>query len=253
MKISEKIKLLRTSFNQNQKEFAQSLGVTQSTISKYEKGLRQPDYQFISDLFELLGVNPNWLFRDKEPMILSIDYLYYEDDYGTNELLLQDLISLIEYEDLTEKLSNLLFEELLKILVVPEVSYLDKSLNRTIKLVLEPLRSISQSPFRPFLLIYSLLKFLNEHLDELKNINNPKEYVKKLIQNYETLSFKSYPRYTASIKKNIIASYEINLTDNDFSYLFKNSGLLLKRLEKSMTSALILAHKDMDIDKVFPK
>ncbi|MDX4028355.1 helix-turn-helix domain-containing protein [Aliarcobacter skirrowii] len=71
MNIHEKLRYIRFLKNINQKEFAEKLNVTQSTISKYEKNERTPDCNLIMCLVSELNVNPNWLFLDKEPVFFD--------------------------------------------------------------------------------------------------------------------------------------------------------------------------------------
>jgi phage repressor protein C with HTH and peptisase S24 domain len=46
----------------NRKEFAQDLGVPDSTLGNYERGERWPDWTFLEILRHKRGVNLNWLF-----------------------------------------------------------------------------------------------------------------------------------------------------------------------------------------------
>lgn len=71
MNIHDKLRYIRFLKKINQKEFAAKLNVTQSTISKYEKNERTPDYNFIKGLVSELNVNPNWIFLDEEPVFLK--------------------------------------------------------------------------------------------------------------------------------------------------------------------------------------
>ena len=64
--ISEKIKYIRNDLNLNQKDFANLLNVAQSTVSRIEKGERQPEYEFLRNFIIKFNINPDWIFFDKE-------------------------------------------------------------------------------------------------------------------------------------------------------------------------------------------
>ena len=64
--IGGRLRLARGSLSQ--KEFAKLFGVVTNTISRYERGERTPDADFIAQLSELMGVNPRWLILGEEPM-----------------------------------------------------------------------------------------------------------------------------------------------------------------------------------------
>jgi len=62
-------------FKFNQTEFSEKTGVTQSTISKYLKGDRLPDVNFVQKLVDL-GVNPLYLFLDARDIDIKKDIYY---------------------------------------------------------------------------------------------------------------------------------------------------------------------------------
>ena len=63
--ISEKIKYIRNDLNLNQKDFANLLNVAQSTVSRIEKGERQPEYEFLRNFIIKFNINPDWIFLTK--------------------------------------------------------------------------------------------------------------------------------------------------------------------------------------------
>lgn len=62
----ERIKRLRENSNLTQKELANALGITQSALSKYEKGERLIKLQFIKRLSEYFGVTEDEIIGKKE-------------------------------------------------------------------------------------------------------------------------------------------------------------------------------------------
>ena len=55
----------------NQATFAAALGASQAAISRYEKGERVPDSEFLSKLSSIFGVNTNWLLTGSGDMFNS--------------------------------------------------------------------------------------------------------------------------------------------------------------------------------------
>src|SRR5690554_51229 len=57
----------RDSLGLTQTELASRIGVKQGTISKYEAGLLEPPEEFVSELAESLGFNPDFFFWASRP------------------------------------------------------------------------------------------------------------------------------------------------------------------------------------------
>lgn len=78
--INERIRLVREAANLKQEGFAQATGVTNVTISRYEKGHRTPDADFLNRLVELYGCDPGWLLTGtgemKAGINTAVDYSY---------------------------------------------------------------------------------------------------------------------------------------------------------------------------------
>ena len=108
--ISEKIKYIRNDLNLNQKDFANLLNVAQSTVSRIEKGERQPEYEFLRNFIIKFNINPDWIFFDKEPILLDVD-----DNFIVNQNndLLKDISLILSPEELNKKLNDILFEHVL--------------------------------------------------------------------------------------------------------------------------------------------
>lgn len=73
-----KLQLILDSFNMNQSELALKTGVSQSTISKYLKGERSPDFIFINNLINNLGIDPYFIFFDFCSEITLKSNLYFQ-------------------------------------------------------------------------------------------------------------------------------------------------------------------------------
>ena len=64
LSFSDKIKAAREKKDFSQQQLGDFLGVTDGTISNYEKGVAFPRFETIIKLCELLEVEPNFLFWD---------------------------------------------------------------------------------------------------------------------------------------------------------------------------------------------
>lgn len=68
--ISARLRVARTSFNLNQKDFASKSGVGFSTYQKYEMGMSVPGGEAIEG-FVRLGINANWILTGEGEMLLA--------------------------------------------------------------------------------------------------------------------------------------------------------------------------------------
>jgi len=77
--MNERIIKIRESLGLTQQEFADKIGVAQSTIAGYEKGIRKPKELFIRKLCQEFNINENWLRTGKGKMKkeLSIEEMTY--------------------------------------------------------------------------------------------------------------------------------------------------------------------------------
>lgn len=71
MSFSDNLSALRGELGLSQTELASSLNTSQTVISRYEKGLRQPDVDFLTKLKKLYAVNTNWILTGEGEMFLS--------------------------------------------------------------------------------------------------------------------------------------------------------------------------------------
>lgn len=57
--LAERLISLRTGLSR--REFAKSLGITESTLRNYEKGVSSPDAQFLTEICKKMRLSPEWL------------------------------------------------------------------------------------------------------------------------------------------------------------------------------------------------
>ena len=88
MSIGVRIRQLRIKQNLTQKELADKIGITASTVTKYENGSLEPNISCIKSLYKLFNVTTDYLLGMK--VISDIDELKYLiglDKYSSIELL----------------------------------------------------------------------------------------------------------------------------------------------------------------------
>lgn len=68
--LGQRIRMLRGAASQA--EFSIPLGISQNTLSRYEKDLRTPDATFIDKLCKLHGISADWLMTGQEPVQTSV-------------------------------------------------------------------------------------------------------------------------------------------------------------------------------------
>jgi len=85
--LGKRIKELRTNNNLNQKEFAESIGITQSTLSSYENGNAMPSNDVLVEIATKYHMSLDWLFglSTSQTSITSIgdiaDILFQIDEF----------------------------------------------------------------------------------------------------------------------------------------------------------------------------
>ena len=70
---SANLKKLRTELNLSAQKLADKLEVSQSSIAQYELGKREPNYNFLSQLYLKMGINLNWFVSGKGEMFIGQD------------------------------------------------------------------------------------------------------------------------------------------------------------------------------------
>jgi transcriptional regulator with XRE-family HTH domain len=252
VKISEKLQLIRNIKGINKKEFAELIGVAQSTITRYESGDREPDYSFLKNLFDKLDVNPNWIFFDELPQINYVDELTVSNE---NRQLLLDLNNTFTPNELNEELNKIIISKAIDEIAGPNSSK-EKS---SIRKFLEAIRLEGHIPFRPLLFLYYIFRYVRDNNDELDNLKLDKAerpyqtYLLDLVRRYSVLSFKNNPAFTSQIKKQFEASISMYLEEEDCKRLITHYDQVIKNIESKMTPIIVFSHKKIDTKTLFPK
>ena len=65
MTFGERLRTLRKELGIKQKDFAQALGVNSITYGGYERNLREPPLQMLTNLVNRYNIDVNWLLTGK--------------------------------------------------------------------------------------------------------------------------------------------------------------------------------------------
>ena len=64
MSFASRLKQAREQAGLTQQAFADKLGVTKNSISNYENGVSSPKWDILLKIFDVLHVDPNFLYQD---------------------------------------------------------------------------------------------------------------------------------------------------------------------------------------------
>lgn len=92
MEFKDRLKYLRKSSLMTQEELASKIHVTKATISNYEKGKAEPDFQTLLQLTSALNTSTDFLLGHKAGQKLSFDISGLTKD---DELFFEEIGSLL--------------------------------------------------------------------------------------------------------------------------------------------------------------
>lgn len=69
--VGERVKQLREHFGLKQGEFSDEIGMSQTHVSRIEKGKLEPSNSFLNALKERFGINPEWMMTGEGEMLIS--------------------------------------------------------------------------------------------------------------------------------------------------------------------------------------
>ena len=64
MSFASRLKQAREDANFTQQELANALGITKSAVGNYENGVSSPKWDILLKIFDILHVEPNFLYQD---------------------------------------------------------------------------------------------------------------------------------------------------------------------------------------------
>lgn len=79
MTIGERLRMIRTKENLLLKEVGNLCGISEQTLSRYERGQRTPDNEFLKEFINHFKVSPDWLYLGQSP-------IYRDDQYKKREV-----------------------------------------------------------------------------------------------------------------------------------------------------------------------
>ncbi|WP_028982763.1 helix-turn-helix domain-containing protein [Sporolactobacillus terrae] len=97
MKFNERLKSSREKTGLKQIDAARKVGIKNNTLSGYESGDRQPDYETLMKLADLYEVSIEYLLRGQEPIKEENKNLFFFDMEGLSKEEIEDIKSHYEY------------------------------------------------------------------------------------------------------------------------------------------------------------
>ena len=237
------LKEFREFIGLSQKDFAEKLGLTQASIARYETDKMNPTTTVIQKYIDIFSANPNFLFLGLEPLILSAEDKYLSQQ---NNEIIKDLSLSITQNELNLELNKLFISITLN-------KFSNKEEKSTIQNILHALKLEGHFPYRPFLFLYYVFKYVSENMDELKQIKSYKEYLISLAQRYNQYTYKNDPLFTKKIKSEISDNIELYCSENEIKILLENPKITIEKLEEKMTSSMVKMHRNKDVNELFMK
>ena len=144
------LKEFRERLNLTQNELSLKLDIAQTTIARYENGKINPTSTIVFKYINELNANPNFLFLGLEPITLNLDEEYLSQQ---NNEMLKDLSLSLSQNELNCELSKLLISITLD-------KFSNKKDKSTIQNILNALKLEGHFPYRPFLFLYYVFKYV---------------------------------------------------------------------------------------------
>ena len=233
----------REGLHLTQNELSLKLDIAQTTIARYESNKIKPTSTIIFKYINELNANPNFLFLGLEPLQLNLDEEYLSQQ---NNEIIKDLSLSINQNELNLELNKLFISITLD-------KFSNKEEKSTIQNILHALKLEGHFPYRPFLFLYYVFKYVSENMDELNQIKSYKEYLISLVQRYNQYTYKNDPLFTKKIKSEISDNIELHCNENEIKALLENPQITIQKLEEKMTSSMIRMHRKRDVKELFPK
>lgn len=108
MEFHERLKYIRENKGLKQKDIAEKLGIKNNTLSSYESGTRQPDYQTLIKIADIYDISVEYLLTGKEKNVPK-GSLYFYDTEGLTDEEIKDIerhISYVKWKSEQERNKN---------------------------------------------------------------------------------------------------------------------------------------------------
>lgn len=237
------LKEFREQTGLSQKEFAEKLELTQVTIARYETDKMNPSSTVIQKYIDVFDANPNYLFLGLEPKFLTVEDNKVSQE---NHEVIKDLNLLLSQDELNLELNKILIDKVLN-----KFSH-NKEESSAVKKFIKALKFEGHITVRPLLFLYYIFRYIDENKDELQNIESYKKYITNLVARYKVFTIKNNPAFTNKIKEEFEANIELNFTEKECKLLITHPEETIKKLESKMSPMVVLAHRKIDIQTLFP-
>ena len=237
------LKEFRERLNLTQNELSLKLDIAQTTIARYENSKINPTSTIVFKYINELNANPNFLFLGLEPITLNLEEEYLSQQ---NNEILKDLSLSLSQNELNLELNKLFISITLN-------KFSNKEEKSTIQNILHALKLEDHFPYRPFLFLYYVFKYVSENINELKQIKSYKDYLISLTQRYNQYTYKNDPLFTKKIKSEISDNIELYCNENEIKVLLENPKITIEKLEEKMTSSMVKMHRNKDVNELFMK
>lgn len=97
MEFHERLRAMRENRGMKQNEAAAKIGIKNNTLSSYESGDRQPDYNTLIKIADLYEVSVEYLLRGKASNDKNDGNLFFFDTRGLSDDEIEDIKRHIEY------------------------------------------------------------------------------------------------------------------------------------------------------------
>lgn len=97
MEFHERLRAMRENRGMKQNEAAAKIGIKNNTLSSYESGDRQPDYNTLIKIADLYEVSVEYLLRGKASSDKNDENLFFFDIKGLSDDEIEDIKRHIEY------------------------------------------------------------------------------------------------------------------------------------------------------------
>lgn len=115
--MNERIKLLRKTLGLNQKDFGDKLGITDASVSRIEKGERNPSEQTIKSICREFNVNYAWLLEGKGEMFSALPETLLDEVAEEYELDELDKLLVKKYMQLPHEKRGVIKDYLISVFV----------------------------------------------------------------------------------------------------------------------------------------
>jgi len=226
------LKEFRERLNLTQRELSDILKIAQTAIARYENDKVKPTSTVLLKYINELNANPNFLFLEMEPHILSDVPKLNNDSIN----LLNEINIMMSENELKEKLNKILIDKIM-----------DKFQNTNSSPLIKFLTVLGiQGSYRPLLFMYYIAQIIEKKIiNENPEIEDYKVFLCSVIEDFPVWKiFFNQPLFTEQIKKEFIEVVEYKLTENDCKLIVQNYKNTLELLEEKMSISVIRTHKN---------